>query len=131
VENTIGAMEAVRDHHRISALLANYTSSLDNITVELPDYANLRKPLVEIFTIDSAACAACGYMTAMAKSVAESFQGKVDWVERKGTIPENIARVKQLGFSHLPSICINGELKYSSNIPNPSELKDELKKLLG
>lgn len=131
VENTIGAMEAVRDHQRISALLANYTSSLDSIKVELPDYANLNKPLVEIFTIDSATCAACGYMTVMAKNVVESFSGRVDWVERKGTKPENIARVKQLGISHLPSICINGELKYSSNIPNPSELKDELRKILG
>ena len=130
VENTIGAMEAVRDHERIHALVANYTSSLDNIEVEMPDYANLEKPLVEVFTIDSATCAACGYMTAVAKQVVESFNGEVEWIERKSTELENIARIKKLGFGHLPSICINGELKYSSNIPNAGEFKEEIRKYL-
>jgi uroporphyrinogen decarboxylase len=130
VENTIGAMEAVRDHERIHALVANYTSSLENIKVEMPDYANLEKPLVEVFTIDSATYAACGYMTAVAKQVVESFGGQVDWIERKSTELENIARIKNLGFAHLPSICINGELKYSSNIPNAGEFKAEIQKYL-
>ena len=130
VENTIGAMEAVRDHERIHALVQNYTSSFANIEVEMPDYANLEKPLVEVFTIDSATCAACGYMTAVAQQVVESFGGKVEWVERKSTEKENIARIMKLGFSHLPSICINGELKYSSNIPNQGEFKDEIRRLL-
>ena len=130
VENTIGAMEAVRDHERIHALVANYTMSFDHMDVEMPDYDNLEKPLVEVFTIDSATCAACGYMVAVAKAVVESFGDQVDWIERKGTVLENIARVKKLGFAHLPSICINGELKYSSNIPNQGEFKEELRKLL-
>lgn len=130
VENTIGAMEAVRDHERIHALVANYTSSLENIKVEMPDYANLEKPLVEVFTIDSATCAACGYMTAVAKQVVESFGGQVDWVERKSTQLENVARIKNLGFGHLPSICINGELVYSSNIPNAGEFKAEIQKYI-
>jgi uroporphyrinogen decarboxylase len=130
VENTIGAMEAVRDHERIHALVQNYTSSLDDIEVEMPDYAHLEKPLVEVFTIDSATCAACGYMTAVAKQVVGSFEGRVEFVERKSTERENIARIKKLGFAHLPSICINGELVYSSNIPNAGEFKQRLQACL-
>ena len=123
-------MEAVRDHEHMHQLVQNYTSSLEDIDVTMPDYANLDKPLVEVFTIDSATCAASGYMTAVAQQVAESFQGAVEFIERKSTNLENIARIKRLGFAHLPSMCINGELKYTSNIPSPSELKSELEKLM-
>jgi len=130
LENTIGAMEAVRNPESIQQLVKNYTSSLDDIEIEMPDYANLEKPLIEVFTIDSATCAACGYMTAVARQVTESFGGSVDFIERKSTGLENIARIRKLGFAHLPSICINGELKYSSNIPHQGELREEIEKLL-
>lgn len=129
-ENAIGAMEAVRNPESIQQLVKNYTSSLEDIEVEMPDYANLEKPLIEVFTIDSATCAACGYMTAVVQQVVESFEGAIDFVERKSTNLENIARIKKLGFAHLPSICINGELKYSSNIPHQGELREEIEKLL-
>jgi uroporphyrinogen decarboxylase len=130
VENTIGAMQAVRETEAIRQLVANYTSPLDDIDVELPDYDNLERPLLEVFTIDSATCAACGYMTAVAKQVVEGMDGKVDWVERNSMSRENLARLKKMGLSHLPEIYINGKLAYSSNIPSAGELRAALEKLL-
>ncbi|NSW53454.1 MAG: uroporphyrinogen decarboxylase [Anaerolineae bacterium] len=130
VENTIGAMQAVRETEAIRQLVANYTSPLDDIDVELPDYDNLERPLLEVFTIDSATCAACGYMTAVAKQVVEGMDGKVDWVERNSMNRENLARLKKMGLSHLPEIYINGKLAYSSNIPSAGELRAALEKLL-
>jgi hypothetical protein len=53
---------------------------------------------VSISYLDSATCAACGYITVMVKNVVESFSGRVDWVECKGTKLENIVRVKQSGI---------------------------------
>jgi uroporphyrinogen decarboxylase len=51
-------------------------------------------------------------------------------VEYKFTRPENIARVVKLGIKNLPSLYINGELKYSSLIPSNRELVDEIRKAL-
>ncbi|MBN2048795.1 MAG: thioredoxin family protein [Anaerolineaceae bacterium] len=129
-ENTIGAMQAVREPEAIRRMVADYVKVSEDIEVEIPDYANLERPLIEVFTIDSATCAACGYMTALVKSVAEKLDGKVDWVEHKGSTLEGIARLKKMGLSHLPEIYINGELKYSSNIPSEGQLLEELQKLL-
>ncbi|TJX12633.1 thioredoxin family protein, partial [Tissierella creatinini] len=52
----------------------------------------------------------------------------VDVVEYKYTIREDIARIKKMGVKQLPSLYINGELKWSSIIPSRTELFDELKK---
>ena len=43
-------------------MLKNYVAEDKDIEVELPDYEHLEKPLVEVFTLDSATCAACTYM---------------------------------------------------------------------
>lgn len=130
VENTIGAMQAVREPEAIRQLVANYTASFDDIEVEIPDYANLERPLVEVFTIDSATCAACGYMMAAAKQVVDGMDGKVDLVERNSMSRDGLARLKKMGLNHLPEIFINGKLAYSSNIPSAGELRAELEKLL-
>jgi uroporphyrinogen decarboxylase len=126
VENTVGVAQAVRDREGTRKALENYTKPDNLPKVDLPDYPRLGKPLVEVFTIDSATCAACGYMAKVATLAAEQLNGKVDMVEHKITEPENVSRVMQLGITNLPAILINGELKYSSIIPGLPELLEEI-----
>jgi uroporphyrinogen decarboxylase len=127
-ENVVGALEAVRSPQSVRKLLANYEAADTAAEVELPDYANLNKVLVEVFTVDSASCPACGYMATAAFEAAGRLNGYVECVEYKITEAENVARVKQLGIQKLPSILINGELKYSSIIPGQQELITEIQK---
>ena len=123
VENVIGVAETIRDPEKARLILANYQAQdLDLSGVELPDYANLVKPLLEVFTLDSASCAACSYMLAAAVRAAHTLEGRVDLVEYKITKPENIARLLKMGIKNLPSILINGELRFSSLIPSQQEL---------
>ena len=82
----------------------------------------MERPLIEVFTLDSATCAACAYMLDAAQRVAAELGERVEMVEYKITVPENIARMAKLGITNLPSILINGELKYSSIIPSHREL---------
>lgn len=131
VENTVGVLQAVRDPESTRAMLANYESHTFDIEVELPDYAHLSKPLVEVFTLDSETCAACGYMmNAANRAVSELANAgcETDLVEYKFTKPENIARVVKMGITNLPSLYINGELKFSSIIPSNRELVEEIRK---
>ncbi len=131
MENVVGALQAVRDPQSTRHILEHYESHAFNIEVELPDYAHLNKPLVEVFTLDSDTCAACGYMMGAAVRAVEQLSGQVELQEYKFTRPENIARVMKMGVKNLPSLYINGELKYSSLIPSNRELIEEIQKVIG
>ena len=102
----------------------------DDIEVELPDYEHLDKPLVEVFTLDSATCAACQYIMGAANEAKDRFGDKIDLVEYKFTLKENIARCKKMGVPNLPSLYINGQLKFRSLVPSAEELDAAIKEVL-
>jgi len=122
VENTIGVAQAVLNTEDTRKMVENYVAADDDIEVELPDYEHLPRPLVEVFTLDSATCAACTYMMGAAMKGKEHFGDGIDLVEYKFTEKENIARCKKMGVKNLPSIYINGKLVFSSIIPSSEEL---------
>ena len=130
IENTVAVAQAAKQTESVRKMVANYEAIEEDINIELPDYDNLTKPFVEVFTLDSETCAACTYMMASANVAKEEFGEKIDVVEYKYTIKENIARTKKMGVSNLPSMYINGQLKWSSIIPSKQELVDEIKKYL-
>lgn len=121
-ENAIGVAQAVRETDTVRAMVENYEAPKEDIFVELPDYANLKKPMVEVFTLDSATCAACTYMMGAMNVAGETYGEKIDLIEYKFTEKENIARCVKMGVTNLPCVYINGELKWSSIIPSRDEL---------
>ena len=85
---------------------------------------------MEVYTLDPLACAACTYMLAAATKVKEQLGDAIDMVEYRYNVKENIARVRKVGVPSLPSIYINGKLKFSSIIPKGEELLVELEKVM-
>lgn len=131
IENTIGVAQAVIETDAVREMVKNYQSEdIDTSNVEIPDYENLKKPLIEVFTLDSAQCAACGYMMNAANQAVETFGDAIDMVEYKFIYKENIARCVKMGVPNLPSMYINGELKYRSIIPNKVELEEAIKEAI-
>lgn len=127
IENTIGATMAITEPEKVAEMLENYVAEDDEeIDIELPDYENLDKPLLEVFTLDSDTCAACTYMFGAAVAMKQEYGDKIDMVEYKYTIKEDIARIKKVGVQKLPSMYINGELKFSSIVPSKEELKEAI-----
>ena len=123
VENVVGTMQAIREPETTRTMLANYhAQEYDLESIVLPDYANLDVPLLEVFTLDSATCPACGYMKLAAERAVEELGDGVRMVEYKITTPENIARMMKMGIKNLPSMLINGDLRFSSLIPSNSAL---------
>jgi len=123
IENVIATVEAIRDPKNTRQILAHYQAAqMDLESIQLPDYAHLETPLMEVFTLDSATCAACGYMLNAAQRAVEDLGDRVRMTEYKATSPENIARMTKLGIKNLPCILINGELRFSSLIPSQREL---------
>jgi uroporphyrinogen decarboxylase len=123
VENVVGTVQAIREPETTRTMLANYhAQEYDLESIVLPDYSNLDVPLLEVFTLDSATCPACGYMKLAAERAVEELGDAVRMVEYKITTPENIARMMKMGIKNLPSMLINGDLRFSSLIPSNSEL---------
>ncbi len=130
VENTIGVVQAVTQPDEVREMVKNYVAEDNDIEVELPDYEHLEKPFMEVFTLDSATCAACTYMMGAANEAKEAFGDQIDMIEYKFTKKENIARCKKMGVKNLPSIYINGKLKFSSIVPAKEELEAAIKEVL-
>ncbi|MBN2285577.1 MAG: thioredoxin family protein [Tissierellales bacterium] len=131
IENTIGVAQAVLQTDETREMIKNYESvSSFDIEIELPDYQNLKKPLIEVFTLDSATCAACTYMVDSANIAAREYGDKIDVIEYKYTIRQDIARTQKMGVKQLPSMYINGQLKWSSIIPSKKELFEVIDSVL-
>ena len=130
VENCIGAAQAVLETESVRKMVENYVSATFDEDVELPDYEHLPRPLMEVCTLDSATCAACTYMLGAATEAKAHFGDAIDMVEYKFTVKENIARFKKMGVKNLPSIYINGKLKFASLIPSKEELENAIREVL-
>jgi len=130
VENGIAVSQAVLQPDSVRNMLRNYVAAEDNIHVDLPDYKHLQRPLVEVFTLDSATCAACAYMMGAVNVAKAHFGSAIDVIEYKFTIKENIARCKEMGVKNLPCIYLNGKLRFSSLIPNKDELQQAIEAVI-
>jgi uroporphyrinogen decarboxylase len=130
VENAIAVTQAVLQEADVRKILENYVAADDSIEVVLPDYAHLEKPFMEVFTLDSETCAACTYMMGAAMEAKREFGDQIDVIEYKYTEKENIARCKKMGVPNLPSIYINGALKFRSIIPSRDELFEAIREKL-
>lgn len=126
IDNVIAASFAVHNPAEARKMLVGYTGSLDldDIRVTLPDYTHLERPFVEVFTLDSSSCAACGYMLEMVVAAKKELRDAFDYVEYKFTKLENIKRCIEMKVKHLPSLYMDGKLIYSSLIPDKKELID-------
>lgn len=126
-ENTIAAGQAVVNPESARKMVAHYTgSAMDDIEVTLPKYDKLTRPLIEVCTLDSETCAACGYMMDAANVAKAQFGDAIDVIEYKYTRREDIARFMKMGVANLPSIYINGNLEYSSIIPNREAFAEKI-----
>lgn len=121
-ENTVACAQAVKNPEQAREMVKNYTSSFDDIEVELPDYAKEEKVLIELFLLDPDQCAACTYMQASVLDNYEEIKDKAEYRIYKYFIKEDIARTRAMGIKNLPTMCIDGEQKFISIIPSKDEL---------
>lgn len=129
VHNAVACSQAVHNAAAARLLVADYErgDDLDQIPVELPDYGALKKPLVELFTLDPLSCAACTYMLAVWEQARAVLGTQAGWGEYRYNRREDIARMRKLGVKNLPSLYINGSLCYDSLIPTVEELVTKIR----
>lgn len=89
---------------------------------EAINYEDKDQVIVEVVTLDSASCAPCQYMMEAAVVSAEPLGDKVKIIEYSIKDKEGVAAMMSLGVSNIPTLVVDGEVKYVSLIPSNEEL---------
>jgi len=126
----VAVAQAVKRTDDARKMIENYESVEEDIDISIPDYKDRDKVLIELFLLDPEQCAACTYMLNSVVDIYDEIKEMADYVVYKYTIKEDIARTKKMGISNLPTMCVNGEVKWVSIIPSKEEFINEIKKYI-
>jgi len=131
-ENLQGVTTMVLDDYQReiarNTLQAGETENLDHIVLE--DYANNKHITVEVGTLDSTSCAPCQYMYEAVVKAAQDFGDMVKVIEHKISTKQGLGYMMKLGITSIPTICIDGEVAFSSIIPDQKSLKKSFRERL-
>ncbi len=111
------------EYQRNVARAATQAEAVDAFEdVRLPDYSSEDRVIIDVVTLDSASCAPCQYMVNAVERAAEKFGDKVVVNEHKITTRGGLGHMSKLGVGQIPTICIDGEVKFPSIIPDITTL---------
>lgn len=96
--------------------------------LDMRDYGQADKVIVDIITLDSEACAPCQYMVESVKAVTPEFEGIVKWREHKIKTKDSVVFMTSLMVKNIPTICIDGIITFVSRIPSKEELISAIQK---
>lgn len=83
---------------------------------------------IDVLTLDSVQCAACGYMMESIAALPDDVQNMIEYTEWSIKNKEGIGKFMELKGKVLPTICIEGDCVFESIIPQYEELIDEMAK---
>ncbi|MBN2092268.1 thioredoxin family protein [candidate division KSB1 bacterium] len=92
------------------------------IDLDFGDYGYTEKVIVDVITLDSEACAPCQYMVEAVKDVIYYFNDLVIWREHKIKERESVEFMMAMMVKNIPTIVIDGKIKFVSIIPSREEL---------
>ena len=81
---------------------------------------------IDVLTLDSVQCAACGYMMESIAALPDDVQKMIQYKEWSIKTKDGIDMFTKLKGKVLPTICIEQELVFQSVIPQYEELIDAL-----
>lgn len=83
---------------------------------------------IDVLTLDSVQCAACGYMMESIAALPSDVQKMIEYTEWSIKQKAGIGKFLELKGKVLPTICIENDLVFESIIPQYEELIDEMAK---
>ena len=86
------------------------------------------KIVVDVLTLDSVQCAACGYMMESMAAMPEEVQELIEYKEWSVKTKTGVGKFMEMKGKVLPSIAIEGDIVFPSIIPQYEELIDEMAK---
>ena len=83
---------------------------------------------IDVLTLDSIQCAACGYMMESIAALPTDVQDMIEYTEWSIKNKDGVGKFLELKGKVLPTICIEKDLVFESIIPQYEELIDEMAK---
>ncbi len=121
-QNLKAVTEIVHDDYKqeVVRTLDKKDSTIE--VLNMKDYGQSDKVIVDIITLNSESCAPCQYMVEAVKQVAPQFEGIVEWREHAIKKMDAVTFMSSLMVKNIPTICIDGKIAFVSQIPPKSEL---------
>jgi len=120
--NLIAVTELIHDPYMQQVARALENSESRTQILNMNDYGQSDKVIVDIITLDSESCAPCQYMVEAVKRVAPHFEGVVEWREHAIKKMEAVTFMSSLMVKNIPTICIDGKIAFVSKIPPQNQL---------
>jgi len=86
----------------------------------------MSKLQIDVLTLDSVQCAACGYMMESIAALPKEIQDIIEYKEWSIKNKEGIGKFIEMKGKVLPTIAIQGDLLFESIIPQYEELIDAM-----
>ena len=121
-ENLIAVTKLVKDPYEQMIVKAMTRKSDSLKLLNMKDYGQSDKVIVDIITLDSESCAPCQYMVEAVKRITPHFEGIVEWREHAIKQMAGVTFMASLMVKNIPTICIDGKISFVSQIPPKNEL---------
>lgn len=121
-KNLEAIVSLLRNPYEQEAALALTVEARRDDLLNFEEYGQGDKIIVDVITLDSEACAPCQYMVEAVRAVTPEFEGIVEWREHKIKHKESLAFMTSMMVRNVPTICIDGEIKFISRIPPRDDL---------
>lgn len=121
-ENIIAVTKLVHDPYEQDILKAKEKSVSTLELLNMKDYGQSDKVIIDVITLDSESCAPCQYMVEAVKRITPHFEGLVEWREHAIKKMEAVTFMNSLMVKNIPTICIDGKIAFVSQIPPQKEL---------
>lgn len=86
--------------------------------------------IIDIITLDSSSCAPCQYMVNAVERACEVFGEKVVFKEHRIKEKEGVQMMASLGVKNLPTIVIDGQIEFISQIPPVGTIEKKIREYL-
>ncbi|MFO7923557.1 MAG: uroporphyrinogen decarboxylase family protein [Bacteroidales bacterium] len=126
IENLRAVTDVVHDEMRQGELRASTATVLEVEKLDLSSHWSKEKVMIDIITLDSSSCAPCQYMVDAVARASHPFGEKVVYKEHKITGREGVQMMASLGVKNLPTIVIDGNIEFISQIPPVGKLEEKI-----
>ncbi len=128
--NLIACGQVNKDHYQQDIIRAMSVEVLTAEPLDLESYLLPDKVKVDCITLDSTGCAACQYMWEAAQRAASKFSGDVVITEHSIKTIEGLEFMRAAGVNNIPTIMIDGQIKFVSKIPPISEIEAAIEAMI-
>jgi MtaA/CmuA family methyltransferase len=122
--------QLVHDEVLQSELRASEAAAVGVEKLDLSSHWKADKVVVDVVTLDSSSCAPCQYMVDAVVRAAEGFGDRVVVQEHRIKEREGVQMMVSLGVMKIPTIVVDGEVEFSSQIPPIHEIRKKIEEHL-